>query len=79
MATQKQLDYNRKTSAELGWQPSWFGASNFDDALISKIIEFQIEHRITADGYCGPGTYRRVYTERMSKMDDIRSWSKLPK
>ena len=71
MATQKQLDYNRKTSAELGWQPSWFGESNFDDALISKIIEFQIEHRITADGYCGSGTYSRVYTERMSKMDDI--------
>ena len=71
MATQRQIEYNRKTSAELGWQPSWFGASSFDDTLIDNIIQFQVEHHIGADGLCGPGTFRRVYADRMVRMGDF--------
>ena len=71
MATQKQIDYNRKTSAELGWSPSWFGASDFNDVLISNIIQFQVEHRTTPDGLCGPGTYRRLYASRMLEIGDL--------
>ena len=55
MATQKQLDYNRKSSADLGWTPSWFGALDFDDDLIESIKRFQQAHGLTADGLCGPG------------------------
>ena len=64
MATQKQLDYNRKSSADLGWTPSWFGALDFDDDLIESIKRFQQAHGLTADGLCGPGTYRRLFTSR---------------
>lgn len=71
MATQRQLEYNKKTSVELGWKPSWFDANDFDDVLISNIVQFQVEHHITADGLCGPGTFRRLYADRMVKMGDF--------
>lgn len=64
----KALDYNKKTSKEYGWTPDWFGASDYDDNLLSKIKEFQKEHDIDSDGMCGPGTYRRIYADRVSSM-----------
>ena len=71
MATQRQIDYNRKTSADLGWQPSWFGTNDFNDDLIEAIIEFQKDYGLTADGLCGPGTYRRVFTAREADIQEL--------
>ena len=64
----KKVDYNKKTSEELGWKPEWFGASAFDEKLVKKITQFQSKLGVTADGMCGPGTFRLIYTERMSEM-----------
>ena len=33
-----------KIKTELGWEPSWFGASEFDGKLVGGIKEFQSEH-----------------------------------
>ena len=59
--------YNQASAAKLGWTPEWFGCSSFGDELIRKIKQFQMAHRLTVDGLCGPGTYRRMVTERDSK------------
>jgi hypothetical protein len=75
MASIKQIAYNRKSSLDLGWLPAWFNACNFDDILISNIIKFQTEHNITADGFCGPSTYRRIYTDRMSRLRQLEPTS----
>lgn len=58
--------YNEASAAKLGWDPSWFGAADFEDDLIKKIRTFQRKHGLTPDGLCGPGTFRRIYTERQS-------------
>jgi hypothetical protein len=71
MATQKQIEYNRKTSAELGWAPSWFGVANFNDTLIESIKRFQTEYNLVADGLCGAGTYRRIFTAREASLQDL--------
>tara|TARA_Y100000389_G_scaffold203022_1_gene250138 strand:- start:1114 stop:2001 length:888 start_codon:yes stop_codon:yes gene_type:complete len=71
MASQRQVDYNKKTAAELGWSPSWFGEADFNDALIESIKAFQSSHGLTADGLCGPGTYRRVFTAREASLQEV--------
>lgn len=63
------IDYNKKTSVKFGWQPEWFGASEFDSYLVEKIREFQLEHDLDPDGYCGPATFRRKVTEMHSSKD----------
>jgi hypothetical protein len=62
------IEYNKKTSAELGWLPEWFGASNFDNELIEKIKKFQKKHKLDADGYCGPGTFRRIFNHHTQEI-----------
>ena len=64
--------YNQASSEKLGWEPDWFGASDFEDDLIKKIRNFQRKHGLTPDGLCGPGTYRRIFTERQSDTDLIK-------
>ena len=54
----------------LGWTPEWFGCNKHGEKLISAIEKFQKEHRITADGLCGPTTYRRIYTQRIANWED---------
>jgi len=67
--------YNEGSAAKLGWDPSWFGCDHFDDRLIIAIKKWQKENKIKADGLCGPGTHRRAYTERHSKIDDFKPFN----
>jgi hypothetical protein len=63
--------YNEASSQKLGWEPDWFGAENFQDDLVKKIRQFQREHGMTADGLCGPSTYRRIFTQRESNVTEL--------
>ena len=58
--------YNEASALKLGWDPTWFGEKHFDDDLIKSIRRWQKKNGLTADGMCGPATYRRVYNERIS-------------
>ena len=62
--------YNEASSAKLGWEPSWFGCEYFDEDLTDAIRKWQRRNKITADGLCGPSTYRRVWTERQADIHD---------
>ena len=65
-----KIFYNQASAAKLGWDPTWFGADEFDEDLVDNIRKWQRRHRLTADGLCGPTTYRRVWTERESKISE---------
>lgn len=62
--------YNEASAKKLGWAPSWFGEKYFDDKLVRAIKKWQKAHSITADGLCGPMTFRRLWTERQAEIDD---------
>ncbi len=62
--------YNEASAKKLGWEPSWFGERFFDDKLVRAIKKWQKKNRLTADGMCGPSTFRRLWTERQSDIDD---------
>ena len=64
--------YNQSSASNLGWGPPWFGEKYFDDDLVKAIRKWQKEHGILADGLCGPGTYRRIWTERQADIDDYK-------
>jgi len=64
--------YNESSALNLGWEPSWFGCHDFNDNLVEAIAKYQKSKGITADGLCGPGTFRRIYTDRMSEIEDFR-------
>mgnify|MGYP003120571003 FL=1 len=64
--------YNKASAAKLGWEPSWFGERYFDEKLVRAVKKWQKENGLTADGMCGPGTYRRVWTERQTNIDDYK-------
>lgn len=61
MAIDKEF-YNEASAAKLGWEPSWFisGHEVFDKKLTKAIKQFQIDNGVTADGLCGPGTFRLI-------------------
>ena len=61
--------YNEASAAKLGWEPEWFGCSTFDDRLTRAIRKWQRSHGLTADGLCGPKTFRRIFTERESMIE----------
>tara|TARA_A100001515_G_scaffold145052_1_gene151597 strand:- start:3011 stop:3898 length:888 start_codon:yes stop_codon:yes gene_type:complete len=69
-----KLFYNESSAAKLGWYPSWFipGHEDFDDALLKAIRQFQRAHSLKADGLCGPGTFRRLQTERDALSDHVK-------
>ena len=56
--------YNKSSADSLGWDPSWFGAKYHDEDLVKAIRAWQKARGLTADGLCGPMTYRRIWTER---------------
>ena len=56
--------YNRASAHKMGWDPSWFGADEFDEELAEKIKDFQRKMGIEPDGLCGPQTFARISTER---------------
>ena len=60
--------YNEASALKLGWTPDWFGCSYFDEDLTEAIKQYQKDNGLKADGLCGPGTYRRIWTDRQSKL-----------
>lgn len=64
--------YNKASSKELGWEPHWFGAKEHGESLTAAIAKFQKEHGMTADGLCGPGTFRVIYATRMADLEEFR-------
>ena len=69
-----KLFYNEASAAKLGWEPSWFIPRHklYDDVLLKAIRAFQRSHGLKADGLCGPGTYRRLQTQRELMTDHQR-------
>lgn len=67
-----KIFYNESSSLKLGWKPDWFGVDNFDEDLIEAIKEFQKDFNLSPDGMCGPTTYRRLYTDRQSRILDFK-------
>ena len=68
----KVLEYNKKTSKEYGWKPEWLGCKKFDEKLIKEIKNFQKKQGVTQDGMLGPETFRRLVTDRESKISDYQ-------
>ena len=68
--------YNEASAAKLGWEPSWFRCTKFNDDLIEAIEKYQKSKGLTADGLCGPGTYRRIYTDRQEHIATFKPSSK---
>jgi len=66
--------YNKSSSDSLGWEPSWFGAKYHDEDLVKAIRSWQRERGLTADGLCGPATYRRIWTERDAEIGNYISY-----
>lgn len=62
--------YNKSSADSLGWTPEWFGALHHDEKLVTAIRKWQKDRGLTADGLCGPATYRRVWTERDADISD---------
>tara|TARA_R100001594_G_scaffold139466_1_gene183885 strand:- start:574 stop:1464 length:891 start_codon:yes stop_codon:yes gene_type:complete len=65
-----KIRYNKRSAKKYGWEPSWFGAIEFNSDLIENIKEFQELHDLKADGLCGPATYRRAYTNKLVYIDN---------
>ena len=59
--------YNEASAAKLGWDPTWFGCTDFDEKLVRAIKKWQKENGLTADGLCGAGTFRRLVDRQTSK------------
>ena len=64
--------YNESSAKNLGWDPSWFNQKYYDEQLIRAIKKWQRTRELTADGLCGPATYRRIWTERQADIDDFK-------
>ena len=64
--------YNKSSSDSLGWDPSWFGCDEFDFNLVKSVQKWQKTNGLTGDGLVGPMTYRRIWTERESKISDYK-------
>ena len=67
-----KIFYNQASASKLDWDPTWFGVKHFDEDLIDAIKAWQKKLGITADGLCGPQTYRRIYTERLSNIGNFK-------
>jgi hypothetical protein len=74
MAIDKEF-YNEASASKLGWEPSWFLKDHglFDKKLTKAIKEFQSIRGLTADGLCGPGTFRYINSELESQRDLVNS------
>lgn len=67
-----KIFYNEASATKLGWDPTWFGETDFDEDLINAIKKWQRANKITADGLCGPTTFRRIWTERELNISDYK-------
>jgi len=64
--------YNEASASKLGWIPTWFGENHFDERLIKAIMKWQRKNGLKADGLCGPGTYRRIWTHRQVEISNYK-------
>ncbi len=64
------IEYNRMSSLQYGWKPSWFGCINIDLELISAIRAYQRFNALSDDGLVGPSTFRRLFADREKDIDD---------
>tara|TARA_R110002126_G_C10402281_1_gene496005 strand:+ start:101 stop:994 length:894 start_codon:yes stop_codon:yes gene_type:complete len=62
----KKEAYNKNQAKRFGWKPNWFIPchNDFDEKLTLAIQDFQKESNLSADGMCGPSTYRVILSER---------------
>jgi len=67
MFEDKKITLNRKFAKTEGWNSIDFGASDFNNELITKIKQFQQQYGLEPDGIVGPATYRRLMTEKEAK------------
>jgi len=67
--------YNKKSAKKHGWHPSWFASflSDFNEELQNAIIKFQVEHDLVPDGLVGPMTFRRLFTNHETKLEEEKS------
>ena len=70
MKYERQINYNENSSNQYGWEPYWFGAIDFNEDLIEKIMSWQKDNGLQPDGMVGPTTFRRIWTERESNISD---------
>ena len=70
MSVDKEF-YNSASAEKLGWEPAWFipGYNQFDVKLTKAIKKFQTDRGLTADGLCGPGTFRHINSEIQAQKD----------
>ena len=70
MAVDKEF-YNEASAAKLGWEPDWFipGHKLFDKKLTKAIKAWQAANGLTADGMCGPGSFRHINAEVEAKRE----------
>ena len=64
----KALEYNLAESRRNGWNASILGEDKIDEQFCEVVKSFQKAHGLTADGMLGPSTFRRIVTERESKI-----------
>ena len=69
---QNKIEYNLKSSKNLGWTPEWFGADTFNEELIANIIQFQNSLGLDSDGLVGPSTYRRIEASLLASEDNYK-------
>ena len=69
MSIENKTFYNIASASKLGWDPSWFEASEFDDTLLRKVKKFQTEYGLKVDGLVGPVTYARLTTDRQARAE----------
>ena len=72
MTTDEKIDYNERKALQYGWTPEWFDCTAFDAELIDAIYAFQREHGLSADGMCGPTTFRIKWTERDQEEESLQ-------
>lgn len=72
--TQKKIAYNKKSSLDYNWSPSWFDCLSFDEELIEAISAFQSRHELKPDGMCGPVTIKKKYKERETEKFETRGF-----
>jgi len=64
----KALEYNLAESRRNGWNASILGEDKIDEQFCEVVKAFQKAHGLTADGMLGPTTFRRILTEKESKI-----------